>query len=79
MDELIGYTDLDQAGLKDRQRSTGGYAFLFFSGSIFQQSKQQTTVAFSLTKAEYMVITKAGKEALWIFRFLAALEYRLLG
>lgn len=26
-----------------------------------------------------MVITKAGKEALWISRFLAVLEYRLLG
>ncbi len=27
-DELVGYTDSDWAGLKDGQRSTGGYTFL---------------------------------------------------
>ena len=76
-DELVEYTDSDWAGLKDGQRSTGGYAFLLSGGPVSHQSKQQATVAFFSTEAEYMATTKAGKEALWIARFWAALGYRL--
>lgn len=78
-DERIGYTDSDWAGLNDGRRSTGGYTFIFSGGPIFHQFKQQVTIAFSLTKAEYMAITEAAKEALWVAQFLAALAYRLLG
>ncbi len=78
-DELVGYTDSDRAGLKDRRRSTGGYAFLFSVGPVSHQSKQQATDALSSTEAEYMATTEAIKEALWIGQFLAALGYRLPG
>ncbi len=78
-DELVGYIDSDWAGLKDGQRSTGGFIFLLSGGPVSHQSKQQATVALSSTEAEYMATTEAGKEALWIARFLAALGYRLLG
>ena len=76
-DELVGYTDSDWARLKDGQRSTGGYAFLFSVRPVSHQSKQQANVALSSTEAEYMATTEAEKEALWIGRFLAALGYRL--
>ena len=78
-DELIGYTDSDWAGLKDGRRSTGGYAFLLSGGPVSHQSKQQATVGLSSTEAEYIATTEAGKEALWIAWFLAALGYRLPG
>ncbi len=39
-DELVGYTDSDWAGLKDGQRSIGGYAFLFSSRLVSHQSKK---------------------------------------
>ncbi len=77
--KLVGYTDSDWAGLKDGQRSTNGYAFLFSGGLVSYQSKQQATVALSSTEAEHMATTEAGKEALWIGQFLAALGYRLPG
>ena len=76
-DELVGYTDSDWAGLKDGRRSTGGYAFILSGGPVSHQSKQQSTVALSSTEAEYMATTEAGKEALWVARFLASLGYRL--
>ena len=76
-DELVRYTDSDWAGLKDGRRSTGGYTFLFSSGPLSHQSKQQFTVALSSTEEEYMATTEAGKEALWIGRFLAVLKYKL--
>ncbi len=76
-DKLIGYTDSDWVGLKDGRRSTDGYSFIFSVGSVSHQSKQQTTVALFSTEAEYMAVTEAGKEALWIAQFLAFLGFRL--
>ncbi len=63
-DELVGYTDSDWAGVKDGQRSTGGYSLIFSGGQVSHQSKQQTTLALSSTEAEYMAITEAGKKTL---------------
>ncbi len=78
-DELVGYTASDWAGLKDGRRSTGGYTFLLSGGPVSHQSKQQATVPLFSTEAEYITTTEAGKEALWIAQFLAALGYRLPG
>ena len=75
-DELVRYTDSDWAGLKDGRRSKDGYTFFLSGGPVSHKSKQQATIAFFLTKAKYMAMTEAGKEALWIAQFLAALEYR---
>ena len=36
-------------------------------------------MVLSSTETEYMAITKAGKEILWIAQFLATFGYRLLG
>ncbi len=36
----------------------------------------ESTVALSSTEAEYMDTTEARKEALWVARFLACLEFR---
>ncbi len=39
-------------------------------GSLSHQSKLQSTVALSLTEAEYMATTEAKKEVLWVAKFL---------
>ena len=77
-DNLVGYTDSDEAGLIDGRKSTGGYVFMLSGGDLSDQSKLQSTVALSSTEAEYMAITEAGKEALWIARFLACLGFAYL-
>ena len=75
--DLVGYTDSDYAGLLDGRKSTGGYIFMLSGGPLSHQSKLQSTVALSSTEAEYMATTEAGKEALWVSRFLACLGFRL--
>ncbi len=75
--DLVSYKDSDYARLVDGRKSTGGYIFMLSGGPLFYQSKLQSTVALSSTEAEYMATTEAGKEALWISRFLTSLRFWL--
>ncbi|KAH9790140.1 Integrase catalytic domain-containing protein [Citrus sinensis] len=63
---VIGYVDSDYAGDLDKRRSTTGYVFTFAGGPISWKSTLQSTVALSTTEAEYMAITEAVKEAIWL-------------
>ena len=75
--DLVSYTDSDHTGLTDGRKSTDGYIFMLFGRPLYHQSKLQSTVALSSTEAEYMATVEAGKEALWVARFLACLGFRL--
>jgi hypothetical protein len=67
--EVTGYSDSDWAGCLDSRHSTGAYIFLAGQSPVSWSSKKQATVALSSTEAEYMAITQASKEAIWL-RFL---------
>lgn len=73
---LAGYTDSDMAGNKDNMKSTSGYLMTFAGGVVSWQSRLQKCVALSTTKAEYMATTEAGKELLWLKRFLQELGFK---
>ncbi len=75
--DLVGYTDSDYARLVDGQKSTGRYIFMLSGGPLSPQSKLRSSVALSSTEAEYMATTEAGKEALWISRFLTSFGFWL--
>ena len=66
--DVIGFSDSDWAGDLDTRRSTTGYVFLLSNGAISWKSKRQPTVALSSTEAEYMAITDASKEGIWLQR-----------
>ena len=70
---LEGYSDADWAGDVDTRRSTSGYAFMMNGGCISWRSKKQRTVALSSTEAEYMALTEAVQEAIWLKAFLCEL------
>ncbi|KAG8484503.1 hypothetical protein CXB51_023752 [Gossypium anomalum] len=58
--------DSDYAGDLDQRRSTTGYVFTFAGRPISWKSTLQSTVALSTTEAEYMAVTEAVKEAIWL-------------
>jgi len=60
-----GYSDADWGAGEDR-KSVGGFIFLLNGGAICWGSKKQSSIALSTTEAEYMVMTQAAKEILWL-------------
>ena len=68
--ELNGYSDADWAGDVDTRRSTSGYVFQFGNGTISWSSRKQPTVAKSSTEAEYVALSSATQEAIWLRRLM---------
>ncbi|KAL0410680.1 UNVERIFIED_CONTAM: Retrovirus-related Pol polyprotein from transposon TNT 1-94 [Sesamum latifolium] len=65
-----GYTDANFQTDKDDYRSQSDYVFIQNGGAISWKSSKQNTVAYSTTKAEYIVVAEAAKEAIWIKNFI---------
>jgi hypothetical protein len=56
-----------------------GYVFLLGDSAISWNSKMQTTVAASSTEAEYMSLSHAARQGLWMRRFLVEIGLELEG
>lgn len=69
---LTGYSDSSYADCEDR-KSTAGYLFKLFGGTICHRSFKERLVTTSTTEAEYVAITYAAKEAAWLCRLCAEL------
>nr|AAT44257.1 putative polyprotein [Oryza sativa Japonica Group] len=65
-DGLVGYVDSDFAGDLDRRRSLTGYVFTIGGCAVSWKASLQATVALSTTEVEYMAISEACKEAIWL-------------
>ncbi|MBW0527742.1 hypothetical protein O181_067457 [Austropuccinia psidii MF-1] len=52
------------------KRSTHGYLIMHGNNPIAWQSKQQTSIASSTAQAEYMALSFAAKETLWLYHLL---------
>jgi hypothetical protein len=72
--KLVGYSDSDWGGCHDTRKSTTGLLF-DFGGPISWKSKRQHTIALSTAEAEYMAITEAAKEAIWLRELLKELGF----
>jgi hypothetical protein len=62
---FYGFADASYASADDR-KSISGYVFLSNSGAITWGSKKQTTIALSSTEAEYVALSEAAREAMWL-------------
>lgn len=63
---LFGYTDADWGNCPDDRKSYTGYCFIFGGSSITWESHKQCTVALSSTEAEYMALSDATKEGIYL-------------
>jgi hypothetical protein len=71
--ELVGFSDADWAGDVNTRRSTSGYAFQLGKATITWSSRRQATVAKSSTEAEYVALSAAASECIWLRRLVSNL------
>nr|CAN66749.1 hypothetical protein VITISV_005692 [Vitis vinifera] len=67
---LVGCTNANMVGDVDSKKPTFGYLITFSRGAVSCQSRLQKCVALSTIEAEYIAITEASKELLWMKKYL---------
>ena len=71
---VVGYSDSDWAGDINDRKSTSGYVFLVNGTAVSWKSQKQQSVALSTAEAEYMALSSAAQEAIWMMRLIGELE-----
>lgn len=71
---LSGYVDADYSGDIDKRRSLTGYLFTLYGSVISWKANLQSVMALSTTEAEYITLTEAIKEAIWLKGLVHELE-----
>jgi hypothetical protein len=72
--QITVYCDSDWAQDRDDRKSISGYVVKIAGGPISWQSKKQPTRAMSSCEAEFISLTEATKEVLWLTYFLDELQ-----
>ena len=67
---LIGYSDADYAGDVDDRKSTTGMMFMLGGSTICWQSRKQKVIALSSCESEYIAVTTAACQGVWLRRML---------
>jgi hypothetical protein len=75
---LHGYCDSDFAADVDTRRSTTAFVFNLHGGAVAWGSLTQKTVAASTVEAEFMAISTAVKEALWLQKLMRSLGQEIM-
>lgn len=70
-DGILGYSDSDWAGDVSDRKSTSAYVFMMAGSAVSWCSRKQTIVATSSCEAEYVAMSMACKEAVWMRRLLS--------
>ena len=71
---LSGFLDADWAGDMDNRHSTTGNLFMMSGGAVSWLSRKQPVVALSTTEAEYVALSTATQEAVWLRRLLSEIR-----
>jgi hypothetical protein len=70
------FSDSDWAGKNNaKRRSRSGFHMLIFGGSIDWKTRLQTSIALSLTEAEYYASCMAAKSGIHLRLILNELQY----
>lgn len=63
---VTGYSNADYGGDYDNCKSMGAYVFIIGTRAVSWATKKQNMTALSTTEAEYIALTQAMKEAVWL-------------
>ena len=77
--DVLAYSDADWVGDVDDRKSTSGYMFQIAGGPVSWKSRKQDTVALSTAEAEYVALSSAAQECIWLQRLLCELGKPLGG
>ncbi|GJV72537.1 retrotransposon protein, putative, ty1-copia subclass [Tanacetum coccineum] len=75
--DVDGFVDADYAKDPDKGRSITGYVFTVHGCVVSWKATLQHVVALSTTEAEYMALTEAVKESIWLKGLLIELGVNL--
>ena len=70
---LVGYIDSDWAGCAADRKNTSECCFNLGSTVVSWFSRKQNSVALSSAEAEYMEVSQASCEAIWLRKLLVGL------
>ena len=59
--------------MAEDRHAISGYAFILHGGAVSWSTKRQEIISLSTTKSEYVGVTNATKEALWLCSLLSQL------
>ena len=71
--KLVGYTDFSFQSDHDDSRSMSGYVFTLNRGVICWKDSKRHTMADFVCKAEYIAVSDAAKEVVWLRKFITEL------
>lgn len=72
---IQGFADADWGSDELDRKSYSGSVFVFAGAAINWESKKQSSVALSSTEAEYISLSQAGKEAVYLTNFVRELGF----
>lgn len=72
---LVGYCDADWASDSDSRKSQTGYVFYLNGAPVSWTSIKQTTVALSSVESEYMALSSATQELIYLRQLLSDLGF----
>lgn len=72
-DPLVGYADADWGSDINDRKSTSGSVFQVFGNSVLWTTRKQSTVSLSSTEAEYVSLSQAACDAMWLRNILGDL------
>ena len=72
--DCCGYSDADWAGDLDDRKSTSGYIFQVGKSTVSWKCRKQGCVALSTAESEYMALSLAAQEAIWMRQLLSELK-----
>ena len=66
LNTCVGYSDADWAGDVNDRKSTSGYIFQVGGTAVSWKSQKQSCTALSTAEAEYVALSQAAQEAIWL-------------